>query len=160
MRFEDLSRDDLKALQERLELLGFDPGRVDGIWGPRTARAYEAYLATRPTAPPVIIQPAAAKPWYLSRRIIGAVVAMVAAGAGLAGYSVDAAETTELALQVVTLLGAIVAWWGGIKGKAPIDTGLIAPGIRLPQRVRHLPLSPGADEPAETSRPLGRHFSE
>lgn len=84
MRIDELSREDLRALQERLELLGFDPGRIDGIWGPRTARAYEAYLATRPV-PGVLIQPAAAKPWYLSKRIIGSVVAMLAAGAGIAG---------------------------------------------------------------------------
>lgn len=33
----------IEALQRRLVELGFDPGPVDGQWGPRTAAAYAAF---------------------------------------------------------------------------------------------------------------------
>jgi N-acetylmuramoyl-L-alanine amidase len=38
-----LRGDDVAELQERLAALGFDPGRVDGIFGPATGAAVEAF---------------------------------------------------------------------------------------------------------------------
>lgn len=32
------------GIQKRLKELGFDPGPLDGKWGPKTAAAYEAFL--------------------------------------------------------------------------------------------------------------------
>lgn len=40
-----LRGDDVAELQARLARLGFDPGRVDGIFGPQTVRAVEAFQA-------------------------------------------------------------------------------------------------------------------
>ncbi|MEQ9811670.1 MAG: peptidoglycan-binding protein [Azospirillaceae bacterium] len=39
-----LGEDDLRQLQERLALLGFDPGPADGLVGPRTREALAAWL--------------------------------------------------------------------------------------------------------------------
>lgn len=39
----NLRGDDVAELQTRLARLGFDPGRVDGIFGPRTARAVDEF---------------------------------------------------------------------------------------------------------------------
>lgn len=33
----------IKELQQDLKTLGFDPGKVDGLWGPKTQRALESY---------------------------------------------------------------------------------------------------------------------
>jgi N-acetylmuramoyl-L-alanine amidase len=45
LRAAPLRGDDVRALQERLGALGFDVGRVDGILGPRTARAVREFQA-------------------------------------------------------------------------------------------------------------------
>lgn len=38
--------DDVAAVQEQLAALGFSPGKIDGVYGPNTARAVAAYQAT------------------------------------------------------------------------------------------------------------------
>ena len=38
----------MRAAQERLALLGFDPGDIDGIYGPGTRAAVEAFEASGP----------------------------------------------------------------------------------------------------------------
>jgi len=43
LRAAPLRGDDVRALQERLGALGFDVGRVDGIFGPRAARAVREF---------------------------------------------------------------------------------------------------------------------
>lgn len=45
LRAPHLRGDDVRALQERLGALGFDAGRVDGIFGSRTARAVRDFQA-------------------------------------------------------------------------------------------------------------------
>ena len=45
LRASPLRGDDVRALQERLGALGFDVGRVDGIFGPRAARAVREFQA-------------------------------------------------------------------------------------------------------------------
>jgi N-acetylmuramoyl-L-alanine amidase len=45
LRAPALRGDDVRALQERLGALGFDVGRVDGIFGARTARAIREFQA-------------------------------------------------------------------------------------------------------------------
>lgn len=45
LRAPHLRGDDVRELQERLGALGFDVGRVDGIFGPRTARAVRDFQA-------------------------------------------------------------------------------------------------------------------
>jgi N-acetylmuramoyl-L-alanine amidase len=43
LRAPSLRGDDVRTLQERLGELGFDVGRIDGIFGPRTARALREF---------------------------------------------------------------------------------------------------------------------
>jgi peptidoglycan hydrolase-like protein with peptidoglycan-binding domain len=43
----DARSDDAKAVQEALNALGFDVGRVDGLVGPRTQAGYAEYVADR-----------------------------------------------------------------------------------------------------------------
>jgi N-acetylmuramoyl-L-alanine amidase len=45
LRATPLRGDDVRRLQEQLGALGFDAGRVDGIFGPRTARAVRDFQA-------------------------------------------------------------------------------------------------------------------
>jgi peptidoglycan hydrolase-like protein with peptidoglycan-binding domain len=41
----------VRALQQTLTDAGFDPGLIDGIFGPRTKSALRMYIARRPAAP-------------------------------------------------------------------------------------------------------------
>jgi hypothetical protein len=50
-----LSGEDIRQLQRDLVAAGFDPGPVDGIYGPRTARAVAQYIASKRPVPPVQI---------------------------------------------------------------------------------------------------------
>lgn len=119
----------VRQIQRHLNTLGYGPLRIDGVYGPATAAAYDRYLATVPgdteTPPP-------AKPWYLSRAILGALATIAAGAAGVAGYAIDASNLTEILVQAIALFGGIMALWGSVQRKAPIDPTLVAPGVRLP----------------------------
>lgn len=41
----------IKELQQDLKALGFDPGKIDGLWGPKTQRALEGYATSRRRMP-------------------------------------------------------------------------------------------------------------
>jgi hypothetical protein len=78
--------------------------------------------------------------------------------------SVDATETTELVMQSISLIGAIIAWYGSIKGTRPIDPDLVLPGVRLnrgmlkPDRSgapRAVPTDDGDDDSEYWGRPRG-----
>jgi peptidoglycan hydrolase-like protein with peptidoglycan-binding domain len=69
-------REHIRALQAALKGLGFDPGPVDGISGPRTRAAALAFGQPRPVATPapVPVAPVAAPepPWMVeARRVLG-----------------------------------------------------------------------------------------
>ena len=44
-------------IQQRLKELGFDPGEIDDIWGPRTERAVREFQAARGLVPDGIVGP-------------------------------------------------------------------------------------------------------
>lgn len=165
IRIDQLTEAEKQAIQRDLIRLGFlDPilpsGRPadDGIWGPVTDRAYESYWASRAVEIQVpVVAPAPAKPWYASSALLGALVTIAGAAAGLAGWEFDVQTAQELLPAVVTLLGGVLAWVGTIKRKSPIDPTLVARvgnhDIRLPSRVRRDPVPTGRE--AEYRDPRG-----
>lgn len=54
-------RKPIRDLQRALERLGHSPGVLDGLWGPRTARALEALLAAK--GPAASLSPPGPLPW-------------------------------------------------------------------------------------------------
>lgn len=71
------------------------------------------------------------KAWWTSRGTVGAVVTVAVGLAGLAGWSIDAAQTTELVLSLIALVSGVVGWWGNVQRKGPIDKHQVLPGLRL-----------------------------
>ncbi len=69
-----------------------------------------------------------AKPWWLSRAIVGAIIVFLAQIARLAGLEIDSAALTDVVLDAVTILGAALAWWGRVKATRPISRR-VAPGV-------------------------------
>lgn len=109
--------------------------------------------------------PDAPKPWWLSRAVVGSVVTVAVGLAGIAGWSVDAAATTELVLSLLTMLSGALAWWGTVQRKAPIDQKQVLPGVRLPSAgVVHdehepaLPSDPGPGRKTDGGYPSGPFF--
>lgn len=47
-----LTKEEIKDLQRSLKSSGFDPGPIDGIWGPKTEAAYQRYQKAHATAQP------------------------------------------------------------------------------------------------------------
>ena len=55
------------------------------------------------------------KKWYLSRSVIGSVIAIMALIAGAFGYEVDAAGQEQIIVAVIGVGGGIAAIYGRIK---------------------------------------------
>ena len=118
--------------------------REDGVYGPKTAEAYQYYLNQKTPRNVPTPAPAGAKPWYLSRAIIGILVAGAALVAGYWGVEIDVEQATTLAASAG---GLIVALVGTIRRRGPIDSTLIAPGVRYPTRTPPVPPDRPADRP-------------
>lgn len=78
---------------------------------------------TRPPAPP--------KPWWLSRGVIGPLIAVAAMGAQAAGVDADVSGLLSGALEFITVAGISLGWWGRVEAKAPIDKKKVLPGFSL-----------------------------
>lgn len=66
------------------------------------------------------------KMWYQSKAIWGSIVAVVATVIALFGYTIPQEQTTELIMQIVTVIGGLLALYGRIVasksiGKKPVE---------------------------------------
>jgi hypothetical protein len=78
----------------------------------------------------VIVNQTNQEPWYQSRVTWGAIMAVVAGGAGLVGYSFTAEDQAfwlnnieqgvQIASSAVALLGGAYAWYGRWRAKKPL----------------------------------------
>ena len=122
--------------------------REDGVYGPKTAEAYQYYLNQKTPRNVPTPAPAGAKPWWQSRAIIGVLVSLIAVITERMGWIVDANTLTTLAVQVAEVAGLALAFVGTVRRHAPIDGGLIVRGVRYANTA--YPVSPDspADKPA------------
>lgn len=121
-----MTRTDIIELQTRLTELGYRPGPVDGWYGEQTQRAYQLYLADQNSSVPNLT-PAPQKTWYLSRAVLGALATIIASGAGIAGWAVDAGQLAEILSSLATLCFGILSFIGTIYRKGEIRRGKITP---------------------------------
>ena len=133
-RIDEMTRADIAEIQRTLTELGFGELKPDGIWGPATARAYDAYLASMPVSQAVT--PPAAKPWYTSSALIGALISLLAWMASFAGYEFDVESAKQVIPELIGVVFAAMAVVGTWRRKAPIDPTLVLPGVRLPTAPR------------------------
>ena len=123
--------------------------REDGVYGPKTAEAYQYYLDQKTPRNVPTPAPVGAKPWYLSRSVIGILVSLIAVIAERLGWTVNANELTTLLVQLAEVGGLALAFVGTVRRRAAIDSSLVAPGLRYPTRTPPVP----PDRP--TDRPTG-----
>ena len=121
--------------------------REDGIYGPKTAEAYQYYLNQKTPRNVPTPAPTGAKPWYLSRAVIGVLVSLIAVITERMGWIVDANTLTTLVVQIAEVAGLALAFVGTVRRRAPIDPTLAAPGLRFPTRATPVPPDGPADRP-------------
>ena len=61
-----------------------------------------------------------AKPWYQSRTIVGALIAILDGVCRLFGLEIDKATLTDLILAAAPIIGGALAWYGRAKVERPI----------------------------------------
>lgn len=129
-----MNREDTIALQRDLTARGFGPLAVDGIYGPATAGAYARLIQISDAggighAMPV---PAAAKPWWTSRALIGSLATVILSVVSMiTGLSIDAGAVTDALYALLTAVFGVITLVGTIRRQAPIDPTLALPGVRL-----------------------------
>lgn len=167
-RIDQLSRDDIKAIQRTLirekympPLLGSREPADDGLWGPVTARANAKYWSDQDESSVPVVSPAPSMPWWTSRGMWGPLLTMVSVAAGFAGMGFDAAVAATMIDQIIqaaplffAAVGGFMAWWGRKNAQAPVDPTLVA---RVGTRDIRLPMLAGSKR--APSDPFG-HFGE
>ena len=113
LRYPSFRGDDVRALQGRLNLLGFDTGREDGIFGERTDLAVREFQRNVALVPDGIVGPVT----------LDALLRIRPVGAGPGRAMVREAEV--LSRMAATLKGATVAIDAGHGGE---DPGVIGAG--------------------------------
>ena len=131
-----MNRSEIIALQESLNRQGFTLV-VDGRYGQKTREAYAEYL-DRDNAVPSDVPPAP-KPWWTSKTAIAILSTILVSGASLAGITLDGAQLTEALGAATTLVISLMALWANARRDAPLDRGLVLPGVRLPPRAHPVP---------------------
>ena len=127
--------------------------REDGIYGPKTAEAYQYYLDQETPRSVPTPAPAGAKPWWQSRAVIGVLVSLIAVITERMGWIVDANTLTTLLVQLAEVLGLVLAFVGTVRRRASIDSSLVAFGVRLPTRTHKVPSERNSNGP--TPGPFG-----
>lgn len=127
-----MTKQEVAALQREInDTCGFKLV-VDGIYGPKTAEAYQYYInqfTPRRITTPV---PLAQKPWWTSRAIMGLIASGLALLAARWDWQINEDSLTQLLLEVAQFAGLVMAFIGTVRRRAPIDAGAVLPGVRLP----------------------------
>lgn len=69
------------------------------------------------------------KPWWLSKGVWGPIIAIVGMAASAAGAQLDAGAFIEAILQLITVIGIGMGWWGRVEAHEPIDKTKVLPGV-------------------------------
>ena len=99
-----------------------------------------------------------AKPFWQSRTIIGAVVALVALFAGFRNVKIDAANLTDILVQVAGLVGTALAIWGRFQATKPIKfLGATTPGGAFNPKAEVKKAAPISTPPDSSQSGSARH---
>ena len=139
-----MTRAEILEIQRQL---GLTP---DGIYGPKTAQAYQRWLDDNTIEAMPTPAPKPAAPWWRHKVVIG-LLATVLAGI-TSRWGVDADELTAILLQLAEVAGLVLAAWGTVPAQSvPVDTSLVArvrgQSVRLPS-AHPLPTERADDRPA------------
>ena len=122
------SQQAIAELQIQLNKQGFNLV-VDGRYGEKTKAAYAAYL-DRDTQVPTLVPPAP-KPWWASKTALFTLATIGVYIAALFGVELDKQNLVETLTALATLVTSILALYANSRRSAPLDSGLVLPGLRI-----------------------------
>ena len=137
-----MTRAEILSIQRQLGL------KADGIYGPKTAAAYQAWLNSNTVESMPTPAPRPAAPWWRHKVVIGL---LATALAGITSrWGIDADELTGILLQLAEVAGLVLADWGTVPAQAvAVDPTLVArvrgQSVRLPS-ANSLPADGEADK--------------
>lgn len=70
------------------------------------------------------------KPWWLSKGVWGPIIAIASMSASAAGSQLDVSAIILHGLELVTVIGIGLGWWGRVEAKEPIDKTRILPPLK------------------------------
>lgn len=130
-----MTRTEIISLQRQLQAAGYDITKIDGIYGPETATAYQAWLDYNTPKSLPTPAPKPVTPWWRHKVVLG-LLATVLAGV-TARWGVDSNELLEILLKLTEVAGLVLAAWGTAPSQATaVDPSLVArvngQSVRLP----------------------------
>ena len=143
-----MTRAEILNLQRDLAARGY-PLKADGIYGPKTADAYQEWLDQHTPQDVVTPAPRPAAPWWRHKVVLG-LLATVLAGI-TSRWGVNADELTAILLQLAEVAGLVLAAWGTVPAQAvAVDPTLVArvhgQSVRLPS-AHSVPVDGSPDQP-------------
>lgn len=123
-----MTKPEIIELQTQLNKQGFNLV-VDGRYGEKTKAAYAAYL-DRDTQVPTLVPPAP-KPWWASKTALFTLATIGVSIAALFGVELDKQNLVETLTALATLVTSIFALYANSRRSAPLDSGLVLPGLRI-----------------------------
>lgn len=123
-----MTKSEIIELQTQLNKQGFNLV-VDGRYGEKTKAAYAAYL-DRDTQVPTLVPPAP-KPWWASKTALFTLATIGVSIAALFGVELDKQNLVETLTALATLVTSIFALYANSRRSAPLDSGLVLPGLRI-----------------------------
>jgi len=121
-----MTREEVVTLQRQLNAAGYNLA-VDGIYGPKTATAYEEMLTMSSVGGEgnKIPTPEPWKPWWTNSVVIASISGLIAGILGVIGWDIDTVDLSTLLTSLAGVVTAGIAIYGAIKNKNPVDPRLI-----------------------------------
>lgn len=145
-----MTKPEIIELQTQLNKQGFNLV-VDGRYGEKTKAAYAAYL-DRDTQVPTLVPPAP-KPWWASKTALFTLATIGVSIAALFGVELDKQNLVETLTALATLVTSIFALYANSRRSAPLDSGLVLPGLRI--KSSYQVSSPSKPADGNSSGPFG-----
>ena len=145
-----MTKSEIIELQTQLNKQGFNLV-VDGRYGEKTRAAYAEYLDRDPQVPTVV--PPTPIPWWQSKTALSILATILVAIGSLFGLDLDKQNLSEILTLAATLVTSILALYANARRTAPLDSGLVLPGVRLKSSVG-VPPNRRPDS-GDTSGPFG-----
>ena len=127
-----MTKSEVIRLQRQLRDAGLYTGsRIDGIFGPMTAAAYQKLIEQRELDQdtPLYVPPPV-KPWWTSSGIWASLATVVIGAFGLAEWGIDSESLTQLLVALSTVVAGVLAARGRATASQAIDSSRLAPGLR------------------------------
>jgi hypothetical protein len=161
-----MNKTDIIILQKQINSYGYGPVAVDGIYGKKTATAYENMVRDSDVGGEGISMPVPAPvtPWWMHPALISGIATMLATILQMSSIHIDSATVEPLLMSVFGVITGGMAIYAAFKKSSTVDKTLVVPGFRVTDiKLRRRQVQANSDRSANTTRPMddrGPFFSD